>query len=1383
MQQRQGIEEQAESLNVEQTQVHAFDRDSMVTVVDLSLSDGGQEKINSPDTDASFKACDSINEDEELTKIKHEYDEVYEPPENSTEFSLASTDGNGNGGLQVEKITDGTRPLVEDNEEGSLGKDSEETYSAEGFISSNYEEPIIPRFPLPDQLETLQETFLAYELGKSMSPRHESQDKTSVMLPQERPVVKDKFGYEYVMCPFCPDHQDQPHSCAHSQFSKCETTVVGQSRSYEYAVCEVCVDVEEKNEPGGEYDELWFKRLKPDSDFSHEYGKLDKGLDIEEPIHEVALTTGHIYNLYDDKKEKLQEAREDDYNFYLGVDDDEIYEEIRSPKFGFTEVVESEATIFWSSDTSSGESGDDLAAKTPRDDGLAQRHGTLGRDKTPKSFLQKIQARTRKNDQYDPQQARERAKKKIEEEEHLIPDVRLLTTRHPPPKLPNFPDGLSDNQVLRRKIVGQIVETENSYANSLTRLIEDYELPLLDANPPFVNQSKVKTMFYRVRSILQCHVMFRIGLAQSVSKWDTDEKIGDVFVGCFSKAFIVDIYSDFVNNFTVAVETARRLSKQKPLFAEFMKSKQVMAKDRLSFFGLMVKPVQRFPQYILLLQDLLKNTPNGHHDRVSLQMALTTLESLAEKLNQRKLDSEQRLAVKQILRNMNVKFSLKSVVEGTRFFVREDSVMELILDENSGSVTMKPRKLILMNDMLICAALKKKAPEERHEQRGRYSLKFSVPLQDVTIIDNVAYSGIHAARMKGSRLSLVSASDSTYSGSASISSASTISGMPVPGSITSKIHVLYHELNSLVHDFTVISQIGGLVSTLYHPLPGLNHDVLHNICQKLQKEIQTKDDEIASFNCCRVNISLPAKSRSQSKMYFTFDMSTPKAKKEWLTDLHMCQVALDPSNCSAWDIADGNDDSKTRSKLPLFVLPLPVFMGKEATEVRCGVFCPANPLAGVPRDQVWVCSSGRGVNSITVISLHKTHPELSHSFEVASQNIVQCMEMVPRETFTTVWLGTDQGQILMYKINKITIHNELVSFVTPGGVGVTKMVHTDDRVFVALASGQVAIYKKSMDGHWKTESATMICLSNNTVTDMLLLDDTLWCSCGRKIFLIDIDTEIVQRNFLIHNDKQMSAGKLCKAGIGVWCTINATPLVRLFHSETYQLLQELNISSAVSRLLGERDQSKSRVSVSSIMASSGYLWIGTSVGILVVYSLPRLEGVPVISNKALVSYHSHKSAVTMLLSCLPTQACMQPLKSELTSPPKKSSSGDNQRQSMCSAYDNQKKQSPPTVLAKNEEEDTYSTAYDDVCLPPDTQAPEKEGECEDEHIYDVADEDASKHIYVNYPVEKYEHEYDLVYDASVNQPSIAKENVPEDVIDEVFEEPYAISDIPGKLFN
>lgn len=59
------------------------------------------------------------------------------------------------------------------------------------------------------------------------------------------------------------------------------------------------------------------------------------------------------------------------------------------------------------------------------------------------------------------------------------------------------------------------------------------------------------------------------------------------------------------------MECAKSESKRKSALADFLKVKQITAHDRVSFFGLMVKPVQRFPQFILLLQDLLKETPPG----------------------------------------------------------------------------------------------------------------------------------------------------------------------------------------------------------------------------------------------------------------------------------------------------------------------------------------------------------------------------------------------------------------------------------------------------------------------------------------------------------------------------------------------------------------------------------------------------------------------------------------------------------------------------------------------------------------------------------------------------------------------------------------------------
>ncbi len=50
------------------------------------------------------------------------------------------------------------------------------------------------------------------------------------------------------------------------------------------------------------------------------------------------------------------------------------------------------------------------------------------------------------------------------------------------------------------------------------------------------------------------------------------------------------------------------------------------------------------------------------------------------------------------------------------------------------------------------------------------------------------------------------------------------------------------------------------------------------------------------------------------------------------------------------------------------------------------------------------------------------------------------------------------------------------------------------------------------------------------------------------------------------------------------------------------------------------------------MASNGYLWIGTSIGAILVYRTPHLGGVPLITGKPYLAMSSHKGAVRVLIA-------------------------------------------------------------------------------------------------------------------------------------------------------
>lgn len=63
---------------------------------------------------------------------------------------------------------------------------------------------------------------------------------------------------------------------------------------------------------------------------------------------------------------------------------------------------------------------------------------------------------------------------------------------------------------------------------------------------------------------------------------------------------------------------------------------------------------------------MLKNTPRGHPDRLSLQLALTELETLAEKLNEQKRLADQVAEIQQLTKSVSDRSSLNKVsVEGS----------------------------------------------------------------------------------------------------------------------------------------------------------------------------------------------------------------------------------------------------------------------------------------------------------------------------------------------------------------------------------------------------------------------------------------------------------------------------------------------------------------------------------------------------------------------------------------------------------------------------------------------------------------------------------------------------------------------------------------------
>merc|ERR1719445_2044543 len=133
--------------------------------------------------------------------------------------------------------------------------------------------------------------------------------------------------------------------------------------------------------------------------------------------------------------------------------------------------------------------------------------------------------------------------------------------------------------------------------------------------------------------------------------------------------------------------------------------------------------------------------------------------------------------------------------------------------------------------------------------------------------------------------------------------------------------------------------------------------------------------------------------------------------------------------------------------------------------------------------------------------------------------------------------------------------------------------------------------------------------------------------------MLDIAGNIV-RSFTLSQDTSQDPGAniahLAVAGVGLWVSVANTSIISLYHTESFIHMRDIDISSNVVRVLTARDSKKS-IYVTALSAAKGLLWVGTNVGIALTIPLPRLEGVPIVSGRANISYHAHFGPVRMFL--------------------------------------------------------------------------------------------------------------------------------------------------------
>ncbi|XP_029011115.1 rho guanine nucleotide exchange factor 10-like protein isoform X2 [Betta splendens] len=821
--------------------------------------------------------------------------------------------------------------------------------------------------------------------------------------------------------------------------------------------------------------------------------------------------------------------------------------------------------------------------------------------------------------------------------------VSVCELKHPPPQLGPMPEGLSSQQVVRRLILSSIVQSECSYLNSLNRILLEYQKPLLEPQNWVLSPKKVRQIFYRVREIHQCHSMFQIALASRVAEWDHSETIGDLFVASFSKLMVLNVYSDYINNFTNAMALIKKACVSKPAFLDFLKKKQASSPDRITLYGLMVKPIQRFPQFILLLQDMLKNTPRAHADRLPLQLALTELETLAEKLNEQKRVADQEAEIQQLSHSMGDRSFNKLLNSEHRQLIHCELLTEMVYGERGQVLKSKERKIFLLNDIVICANINLKGPPDINSLvpvGPKYTVKWTTPLLQTQVVEVGQDSVQTIDRLSSTR----------RHSSISSSTGKMFLGPPR----------LYQDLEELQHDLAVVEEVSLLVGTLHGTYQNLNTTVSQDWCLALQRLIRLKEEEIQNANKCRLRLSVPGKpdkcGRPVSVMV-VFSTPSPVSKITWVNRLHLAKIAQSQENTPGWECAE--DDGRTRAlfSFPLLTCRLPLFCQRShALKLEAALhspfqssllgFCTAS--TSLPQGYLWVAGGGGSSShgQVEIFSLNRAAPRLVKTVPLRAP--VLCLEYVkepcpgagekeadrpqsPAKMGNIICAGLQDGSILVYSSVDTAVQC-LLSMGNPDRCPVLCLKHSLSFLFAGLADGKVAVYQRKVgDRLWDVDSCRLVSLGSGPVSSLLTLEDAVWASCGNRVSIIQ-GSSLHAQSFEAHSDPDFSVSHMVRSGGGVWMAFTQGSSIHLFHTETLEQLQEVNISARTNHLTA------GQVCVSSLLICQGLMWVGTSQGVILTFPVPSLQGIPKITGKGMTSLNAYCGPVDFLVATSSTLA-------------------------------------------------------------------------------------------------------------------------------------------------
>ena len=205
----------------------------------------------------------------------------------------------------------------------------------------------------------------------------------------------------------------------------------------------------------------------------------------------------------------------------------------------------------------------------------------------------------------------------------------------------------------RQRVLQEILQTEHTFVNNLSAFHKGYVEAISQRDTPLKREllasGEIALLFSNIEQIITLNTDFLKRLESTMSSWP-DESGGDGPNECVGEFFtsvapLFALYAQYTSNHDLAVDVLKNEFDHREDYLALMKVCETEAQSILTqvtgrqrppqlvgFY--LIMPVQRVPRYKMLLQELLKRTPEGHRDLETLPDAVAEVDKAAHKINE-----------------------------------------------------------------------------------------------------------------------------------------------------------------------------------------------------------------------------------------------------------------------------------------------------------------------------------------------------------------------------------------------------------------------------------------------------------------------------------------------------------------------------------------------------------------------------------------------------------------------------------------------------------------------------------------------------------------------------------------------------------------------------